>query len=57
MTIVILYIIAAAMVASLGKARKEGFWWFFVVSLILTPIVGLIVIMATDAVDKHNKNK
>jgi hypothetical protein len=57
MAIVFMYVIAAAMVASLGRTRKnkEGFWWFFVVSLILTPFIGLIVVMATDPIDKHDK--
>ena len=56
MLFLFIYIVAAALVASLGRTRKtkEGYWWFFVVSLILTPIIGLIVIMATDPIDKHN---
>ena len=53
------YIIAAALVASLGRTRKNkgGFWWFFVISLILTPFVGIIVIMATEPVEKPDKEK
>ena len=53
------YIIAAALVASLGRTRKSsgGFWWFFVISLILTPFVGIIVIMATEPVEKPDKEK
>ncbi len=51
----ILYIVAAVLVASLGTQRKWGFWGFFVLSIILTPIVSLIVIMATDPIEKPKK--
>lgn len=59
MPIVQIYIIAAALVASLGRSRKRknAFWWFFVISLIFTPFVGLIVIMATDPVDKKQEHE
>jgi len=54
-----LYIIAAALVASLGGTRKKknGFWWFFVISLVFTPVVGMIVIMATDPIDRSDTDK
>jgi len=51
----LIYIGAAALVASLGRKRKWGFWGFFVISVILTPLVGLFVIMATDPVETRNK--
>ena len=51
MPIPLIYIIAAVLVASLGRKHKWGFWGFFVISLILTPIVGILIIMATYPVD------
>lgn len=54
MTVLIVYIVAAALVASLGTQRKWGFWGFFVISLILTPLIGLFIIMATDPFEKKN---
>ena len=44
----VIYIVAAALVASLGRKYRMGFWGFFVISLILTPIIGLIIIIASD---------
>lgn len=51
----VIYIVAAALVASLSKDHKWGFWGFFVISLILTPIIGLIIFMATSNEKKSNK--
>lgn len=48
---VVVYILAALLVASLGKKSSLGFWGFFVISLILTPILGLIIILASDQAD------
>jgi hypothetical protein len=54
MTVLLIYIVAAALVASLGIHRKWGFWGFFVISLILTPLIGLFIIMATDPFEKRD---
>jgi phosphoglycerol transferase MdoB-like AlkP superfamily enzyme len=38
-------IIISALVALLGKNRKIGYGWSFVLCLFLTPIIGLIIIL------------
>jgi hypothetical protein len=39
-------ILIAALIGYLGKDRKFGFWGNFFVSLILTPVIGLLVFFA-----------
>jgi len=36
----------AALIGFLGKDRKFGFWGNFFVSLLLTPVIGLLVFFA-----------
>ena len=46
--------IIAALVALLGKNRKIGYGWSFVLCLFLSPIIGVIIILFSkknDAVD------
>lgn len=46
--------IIAALVALLGKDRKIGYGWSFVLCLFLSPIIGVIIILFSkknDAVD------
>ncbi|MDP0501497.1 MAG: hypothetical protein Q7P63_15495 [Verrucomicrobiota bacterium JB022] len=42
------YVIFCLVLAYLGKEKKFGFWGNFFVSLILTPFIGLIVLLAQD---------
>jgi hypothetical protein len=42
------YLILVAVVAYIGKDRKFGFWGNFFCSLIFTPIVGLVIVFASD---------
>jgi|688.fasta_scaffold299890_2 hypothetical protein len=39
-------VLISALIGYLGKSRKFGFWGNFFVSLILTPIIGLLVFFA-----------
>ena len=39
----LLYILLAVLVGQCGKTLKLGFWGFFFVSLLLTPVTGFIV--------------
>ena len=51
----VIYIVAAALVASLSTKHRWGFWGLFVISLILTPLIGLLIFMATSTEEKKNK--
>jgi hypothetical protein len=53
-------IIISALVALLGKNRKIGYGWSFVLCLFLTPLIGLIIILNSkknDAVEFVEINK
>ena len=36
----------------LGRNRKFGFWGYFFCSLALTPVIGLIILLASDPIKK-----
>lgn len=42
---IIILVILAALVALLGKDRKIGYGWSFVICLFLSPIIGVIIIL------------
>ncbi|MFZ5585472.1 MAG: hypothetical protein ACOZHQ_06040 [Thermodesulfobacteriota bacterium] len=44
----IIYVVASLFIAFLGMNRKFGFWGYLFCSLLLTPFVGLIVLLASD---------
>lgn len=44
-------VIVSALVALIGKNRKIGYGWSFVLCLFLTPIIGLIIILFSKKVD------
>jgi hypothetical protein len=41
----IIGVIASALIALIGRNRKIGYGWSFVLCLFLTPIIGLIIIL------------
>jgi len=47
----VLLVIIAALAALLGKNRKIGYGWGFVLCLFLTPIIGVIIILFSKKVD------
>ncbi len=44
----LILVLLSAVVAFFGKDRKFGFWGYFFCSLILTPIVGALLVVASD---------
>ena len=51
----LLVIILSIIVGLLGINRKFGFWGYFFASILLTPIIGLILVLASDAKKKKHK--
>ena len=47
--IYILYILAAFLVAVFGRNRRFGFWGYFFATLLFTPFIGVILVLASDA--------
>ena len=60
---IIFVIILAALVALLGKDRKIGYGWSFVLCVFLSPIVGLVIILFSkkntdvEFIDVNQENK
>lgn len=48
MQFALVYIVGCFLVALLGTNRKLGFWGYLFFSLLLTPVVGLITVLASD---------
>jgi len=46
--IVISILLLSIVVGVLGRNRKFGFWGYFFASLLLTPVIGLVLVLASD---------
>jgi hypothetical protein len=44
----VLYVVACALLAYVGRNGKFTFWGNFWVSVVFTPIIGLLVVLAQD---------
>jgi hypothetical protein len=43
-----IYIASAILIAYVGKDRKFGFWGYFFASLLFTPFIGILLVLASD---------
>jgi len=50
----IIYIFLSYLIALIGKNRKFGFYGYFFLSLLLTPIIGILLVIASDSRKKEN---
>lgn len=41
-------LVLSALVGYIGKDRKFGFWGYLFCSVIFTPIIGLVIVFASD---------
>lgn len=48
---IVILVIVAALVALIGRNRKIGYGWSFLLCLFLSPIIGLIIILFSKKVD------
>jgi hypothetical protein len=46
MVFVLIYVVASLLVALLGMHKPLGFFGYFISSLLLTPVIGLLLIAA-----------
>ncbi len=44
----ILYVLGSLLVAVLGRHRKWGFWGYFWASLLMSPVLGALFVLAGD---------
>ncbi|HVW22324.1 MAG TPA: hypothetical protein VHC86_14010 [Opitutaceae bacterium] len=48
---IIIALALAALVGYIGKDRKFGFWGYFFCSLLFTPVVGILLVFASNKRD------
>ena len=48
MGIFLAILVLSLIVALMGVNRKFGFWGYFFASILLTPLVGLLLVLASD---------
>ena len=55
--LVLVNVVLSYVIGFLGRNRKMGFWGHFFASLLLTPIIGFLLIIATDPVKDQDEVK
>lgn len=45
---VLFYLLLCAAVAYVGRDRKLGFWGYLFASMLFTPIIGVVLLLASD---------
>ena len=48
MTYLVLYVVFSLVIGFLGTNRKFGFWGYFFYSLLFTPFLGIIILLASS---------
>lgn len=43
-----IYIIVSLLIGVIGRHRKLGFWGYFFGALLLTPLMGILLLIASD---------
>ena len=43
-----LWIVLSIIVGFIGKNRKFGFWGYLFASILFTPVIGLVLVVASD---------
>jgi len=47
-------VLISVIIGYLGRHRKMGFWGYFFASIILTPLIGILLVLVSD--DKRVKD-
>jgi hypothetical protein len=55
--IVAIYLSAAVLVALLGRRRKWGYWGYLWSSILFTPLLGLLFVLAADPPPKKRRQE
>ncbi|MBK1633725.1 hypothetical protein CKO31_23875 [Thiohalocapsa halophila] len=55
--IVAIYLAAAMLVAVLGRRRKWGYWGYLWSSILFTPLLGFLFVLAADPPPKQQRGK
>jgi len=54
---IFLLFLSSLLIGFLGRHKKMGFWGYFFGSMVLTPIVGLVVVLASDSSYEHSQTR
>jgi hypothetical protein len=46
----LIYVVLSILLGLMGYNRKFGFWGYFFGSMLLTPLVGILLVLASDPV-------
>ena len=49
----VLYVALCALTAYVGRSRTFGFWGYFVASLIVSPVIGMVLVLASASRPPH----
>lgn len=52
-----IYLLTCYLLALSGKKRKFGFWGYLFLSIFMTPLIGLLTVLASDNQDNLIKIK
>jgi hypothetical protein len=55
--LIAIYLSAAVLVAYLGRRRKWGYWGYLWSSVLFTPLLGLLFVLAADPAPKPRKQE
>jgi uncharacterized membrane protein len=50
--IITIYLLLALLMGLCGRNRKFGFWGYFFGSIVLTPVIGFLLVIASDSTAK-----
>ena len=51
------YFLGCLIIATLGKNKTMGFWGYFFASIVLTPVLGLLLVLVSSPDKMHLPNQ
>ena len=52
----VLYVLICLLIGYLGKYRKFGFWGYTIAAFLLTPLMGILLLIASDERPRQKDN-
>jgi len=53
----LIYFVVSLLIGLIGRNKRFGFWGFFFGSILLTPIIGLLLLLAATPVKSTDKQE
>ncbi len=53
----VIYVVLCILLGLMGYHRKFGFWGYFFGSMLLTPLVGILLVLASDPWKPYSEPK